>query len=81
MQISLSTRQLVNLSTIKLTNMKKYYIHPGITNVKTETYGNFCGYNSNMSKDPIGSPTEILSKQKTWKYDLWAEDEDEMEDE
>ncbi len=61
--------------------MKKNYIHPGITIVKTETYGNFCGYNSNMSKDPIGSPTEILSKQKTWKYDLWAEDEDEMEDE
>ena len=81
MQISLSTRQLVNLSTIKLTNMKKNYIHPGITIVKTETYGNFCGYNSNMSKDPIGSSTEILSKQKTWKYDLWAEDEDEMEDE
>ena len=44
--------------------MKKDYIHPGITIVKTETYGNFCGYNSNMSKDPIGSPTEILSKQK-----------------
>ena len=61
--------------------MKKDYIHPGITIVKTETYGNFCGYNSNMSKDPIGSPTEILSKQKTWKYDLRAEDEDEMEDE
>mgnify|MGYP004460691727 FL=1 len=61
--------------------MKKDYIHPDITIVKTETYGNFCGYNSNMSKDPIGSPTEILSKQKTWKYDLWAEDEDEMEDE
>lgn len=61
--------------------MKKNYIHPGITIVKTETNGNFCEYSSTMSKDPIGSPTEILSKQKTWKYDLWAEDEDEMEDE
>ena len=61
--------------------MKKDYIHPGITIVKTETNGNFCNNNSNMSIDPIGSPTEILSKQKTWKYDLWAEDEDEMEDE
>ena len=86
MQISLSTRQLVNLSTIKLTtikltNMKKDYIHPGITIVKTETYGNFCNYNSTMSDDQIGLSTEILSKQKTWKYDLWAEDEDEMEDE
>ena len=83
MQISLSTRQLVNYKTnnYKTNKYEKYYIHPGITIVKTETYGNFCGYNSNMSKDPIGSPTEILSKQKTWKYDLWAEDEDEMEDE
>ena len=25
--------------------MKKNYIHPGITIVKTETYGNFCNYN------------------------------------
>ena len=58
MQISLSTRQLVNLSTIKLTTMKKNYIHPGITIVKTETYGNFCNYNSNMSIDTIGSPTD-----------------------
>ncbi len=56
-------------------------MHPGITIVKTETYGNFCDYNSNMSIDPIQTSTEILSKQKTWKYDLWAEDEDEMEDE
>lgn len=50
--------------------------------MKTETYGNFCEFNSNISnKDLIGSSTEILSKQKTWKYDLWAEDEEEMEDE
>ena len=61
--------------------MKNNYIHPGITIVKTETNGNFCEYSSTMSDDQIGSPTEILSKQKTWKYDLWAEDEDEMEDE
>ena len=61
--------------------MKKNYIHPGITIVKTETNGNFCEYSSTMSDDQIGSPTEILSKQKTWKYDLWAEDENEMEDE
>ena len=61
--------------------MKKNYIHPGITIVKTETNGNFCEYSSTMSDDQIGSPTEILSKQKTWKYDLWTEDEDEMEDE
>lgn len=61
--------------------MKKNYIHPGITIVKAETNGNFCEYSSTMSDDQIGSPTEILSKQKTWKYDLWAEDEDEMEDE
>lgn len=60
--------------------MKKYYIHPSITIVKTETYGNFC-FNSNMSNDSIQTSTEILSKQKTWKYDLWAEDEEEMEDE
>ena len=61
--------------------MKKYYIHPGITIVKTETNGIFCNYSSTMSDDQIWLSTEILSKQKTWKYDLWAEDEDEMEDE
>ena len=61
--------------------MKKYYIHPDIIIVKTETYGNFCNYISNISKDPIQTSTEILSKQKTWKYDLWAEDEEETEEE
>ena len=61
--------------------MKKHYIHPGITIVKTETYANLCDFSSNISNDPIGSSTEILSKQKTWKYDLWAEDEEDMEDE